>query len=136
MSTTLEGINPGSSTIHTSATTGPALVSGATSITTEAKPRRGRPRRPPEITPEQHDLIRALFTAIGKITPCDNITDFEALIRPTRQAIYDVTCWSMWRASSEAWNVIDDHVSAIPLEDRQRLRETSRRVLDRMGVLS
>ena len=134
MSTTLDGINTSSSAI--TATTGPVLVTGATSTTTEAKPRRGRPRRPPEITDEQHALVRALFTAIGKITPCDNITDFEALIRPTRQAIYDVTCWSMWRASSEAWNVIDDHVSAIPLEDRQRLRETSRRVLERMGVLS
>jgi hypothetical protein len=98
--------------------------------------RRGRPKRPPEITPEQHDLVRALFTAIGKITPCDNITDFEALIRPTRQAIYDVTCWSMMHAVGEAYRDVNTHVSKIPLEDRERLRETARRVLDRMGVFS
>jgi hypothetical protein len=96
--------------------------------------RRERPRRVPPITDEQHAIVRALFTEIGKISPCASVAEFDALIRPTRQAIYDVTCWAMRPAASEAWRDVDTHVSAIPLEDRQRMQQTTLRVLERLGA--
>ena len=96
--------------------------------------RRGRPRWVPPITDEQHAIVRALFTEIGKISPCASVTELDALIRTPRQAIYDVTCWALWPAASEAWREVDTHVSAIPLEDRQRMQEATLWVLERLGA--
>ena len=129
MSTTLDGINTSSSAI--TATTGPVLVTGATSTTTEAKPRRGRPRRP-KVTDDTRQAARALFCELARLFPEDDLYQFEQRMRPVVESLWAITTWHFaYPQCGPAW--LDSHRQATEA-DKRRLAEADRIARQRMAI--